>query len=155
MGIYLDLSASQNAIGVDMNHCYGRITNLHYHFKTGCLKATLRVFITKEIGVLMRAVESAQKKQIEDIFGSTDMKALAGMVAMEYQMMGNEMYHDTGAMFHPQFIFNDSYIVPVPDVSKLTFDGAYSLIYSAIKEDPRFVNVVDDLEADPLGEAIA
>lgn len=155
MGIFLTLKAEFNATGIDQHNCYGRVSNLHYHFKTKTLKATVSIYLSKQIGALMRPVEAAQKDQMVRVFESNKGEAMPGAIARQYQMAGDPIYQETGLMFHPQFIFSDTYVIPVDFATVKDEAAAYAIFYEKIKRDNRFLDVIDDLEPDPQGEQTA
>lgn len=145
MAILLDISKENNYTGIDLFNCYGRIENIHYHYKSGSLKCTFSVYYNKDVGILRRIPEEHMRNQIVRAMEITEGKPIAGLVAREYTLGPDPILMDSGLLFHPQFVYSDTYAIIVAFENVSTEAVAYNYFYELIKADPRFTNVRDDL----------
>lgn len=143
MAITLDILAKYNATGIDLHGCYGRIENMHYHYKTCSIKCTFSVYYNEQVGKLRRRPEEHMSQQVESAMRITGGKPITGAMAREFTLGRDPILMDSGTLFHPQFVYSDTYAVKVPIEEVNTEEKAYAFFYNLIKQDDRFRNVVD------------
>lgn len=152
MGLIVDIKGDYNFTRTDLKDVYIRIETLQVYPKQNAVRANVTGFINKESGQLMKQVEIAGVKEVEEFFFTNEI--LNGMSA---PIFDRDSFIPPQTGQEPQPVFRDYYTIYLKDAEGnvkneykdlllVDYEGIYSTFYLKMRQfETRFTNIRDDL----------
>ena len=148
MGLLADIDGIYTSTRVLMKDVYLRINQVNVYPKFGIIKIALFGYVNKQSGQILRNDEYELAKYIDSTYATTGIT----LTNDEQMTMGFIVNRDVTnpplqSPMEPIPVFRDIYTMKLSETnaSAMTVDTLYPIVYAAVKNDPRFTNVRDDL----------
>lgn len=148
MGLFADMDGQYTATKVAMNDVYLRINQVNVYPKFGVIKISVFGYVNKESGQLLRNDEYELTKYVDSVYQTTGITLTHDeQITMGFLVNRDAMSPPMQSPMEPVPIFRDAYTIKLTEAnaSAMTVDSLYPILYNALKADPRFGNVRDDL----------
>lgn len=147
MAILVDIDAAYSPLKTSLKGLYLRLDWVKVYPKYKIVKFIVKGYLDDVSGKSMRDVEYEQFKYIDAIFKTNSVEVANGEVLIDSSRYRDNFTTPGSSGNEPMALWEDVYSMKVADipVSALDVDVLYPYLYTALKADPRFSNVRDEL----------
>jgi len=148
LGIFADIDGAFTTTRVPMKDVYLRINQVSVNPKFQVVRISLFGYVNKDSGQLLRNEEYEMARYIDSVYQTTGISLTNdAQITMGFLINRDASIPPAQSPMEPTPIFRDVYTVKLSELnaSAMTVSALYPHLYTALKADPRFQNIRDDL----------